>query len=434
MKRYLLILAVTITAFNLYAQKEPQIKVSIMPDHIDWNYTLGEKARFEIKVMRNDTLIRNADIRYEISYDMMKPFKEEKKVLKNGTLTVEGGTMNVSGFLRCRAFYTYKNKEYEGRATAGFDPLLLKATTIMPDDFVDFWNKAKEENSKIPMNAKLRLLENKSNDKVNVYELKVQNFQQESYIYGILCVPKASGKYPAILRVPGAGVRPMNGDRGAAERGIITLEIGIHGIPVTMDKEIYDNLYKAGLHGYQYANWDNRDRVYYKRVYLGCIRAIDYIFSMDEFDGTNMAVQGGSQGGALAIVTAALDNRVKGLVSFYPALCDLPGYLQKDRAGGWPHYFRDQTDTSCILEEKVKVSSYYDVVNFARTVKVPGFYSFGYNDMVCPPTSMYSAVNAVAAPKTIVIVPETAHYANGKEWTTASNWLSELFRKKIKQN
>lgn len=34
-------------------------------------------------------------------------------------------------------------------------------------------------------------------------------------------------------------------------------------------------------------------------------------FSMDEFDGENLIVYGGSQGGALAIVTAALDPRIK---------------------------------------------------------------------------------------------------------------------------
>lgn len=61
--------------------------------------------------------------------------------------------------------------------------------------------------------------------------------------------------------------------------------------------------------------------------------AVDYLFTLEQFDGKNLTVQGGSHGGALAIITAALDNRVTGLVSFYPALCDLNGYLH-NRAGG----------------------------------------------------------------------------------------------------
>ena len=39
-----------------------------------------------------------------------------------------------------------------------------------------------------------------------MYELNIQNYRMGSRIYGILCIPKAPGKYPALLRVPGAVV------------------------------------------------------------------------------------------------------------------------------------------------------------------------------------------------------------------------------------
>jgi cephalosporin-C deacetylase-like acetyl esterase len=51
--------------------------------------------------------------------------------------------------------------------------------------------------------------------------------------------------------------------------------------------------------------------------------------------------------------------------------------------------------------EKIETSKYYDVVNFARRLRVPGLYSWGYNDATCPPTSMYSAYNVITAPKTL---------------------------------
>jgi cephalosporin-C deacetylase-like acetyl esterase len=131
------------------------------------------------------------------------------------------------------------------------------------------------------------------------------------------------GKYPAILRVPGAGVRAYNGDISTAEKGFITFEIGIHGIPVTMDPSVYLNLGQGALSGYWNYNMDSRDRFYYKRVYLGCVRANDFIASLPEYDGTPSRCKGsGSQGGALSIVTAALDPRVKYLAAFYPALSD----------------------------------------------------------------------------------------------------------------
>ena len=105
-----------------------------------------------------------------------------------------------------------------------------------------------------------------------------------------------------------------------------------------MPDENYDILKNGALYNYQFVNLDNRDQYYYKRVFMGCIRAIDYLFTRPEFDGERLMVSGGSQGGGLSIVTTALDPRVKYFVCFYPALCDHMGYLY-DRAGGWPHMF-----------------------------------------------------------------------------------------------
>ena len=42
------------------------------------------------------------------------------------------------------------------------------------------------------------------------------------------------------------------------------------------------------------------------------------------------------------------------------------------------------------VAEKVRTLRYYDVVNFAKQITVPGFYSWSYNDNACPPTSVYA--------------------------------------------
>ena len=33
---------------------------------------------------------------------------------------------------------------------------------------------------------------------------------------------------------------------------------------------------------------------------------------------------------------------------------------------------------------KILTATYYDTTNFARRIKVPGYYNWGYNDEVCP--------------------------------------------------
>jgi cephalosporin-C deacetylase-like acetyl esterase len=398
------------------------IEVNVIPDHDNWLYKTGEKVKFTLRATKNDVLLKDVDIRYEISEDMMPALKKGALTSKNGNETVDAGTMKTPGFLRCIAYITYDGKDYQGMATAGFDPEKIVPTTTLPDDFDQFWEKAKADNSKIPMDAVVTLMPDRCTSKVNVYQVSLQNFRIGARLYGILCVPKAPGKYPAVLKVPGAGVRPYAGDISTAERGFITFEIGIHGIPVDLPASVYRDMNNGILNNYWGYFLDNKDSYFYKRVYVGCVRSVDFIYSLPEFDGNNLFVTGGSQGGALSIVSAALDQRIKGLAAFYPALSDLTGYLF-GRAGGWPHMFRNVDKNDKVTAAKIETSRYYDVANFARQIRVPGFYAFGYNDMVCPPTSMFSAYNVITAPKELIIAEETGHWAFPEQWSKSIQWI-----------
>jgi cephalosporin-C deacetylase len=403
---------------------ERMIKVVVAPDHSDWVYKTGEPVKFSISVLQDGNPIKNAVVRYSIGPEKMDPMKKDSLALPKGVLTVDGGTMKTPGFLRCTVTAFVDGKEYTRAATAGFDPLRIQPTVDNPEDFTQFWNKAKADLATIPMDARTTLIPERCTEKVNVYHVSLQNFRAGSRLYGILCVPKKEGKYPALLSVPGAGVRPYNGNIVMAEKGVITFDIGIHGVPVNMDLSVYSNLGAGALNGYQNFNLDDRDRFYYKRVYLGCVRANDFICSLPQFDGTNLAVTGGSQGGALSIVTAALDPRVKYLAAYYPALSDVTGYL-KGRAGGWPHYFDKNNLAFNNKKDKIETTGYYDVVNFARLLKVPGLYTWGFNDETCPPTSMYAAYNVISAPKSLYLALETGHWTYPEQNEKLNNWLLE---------
>lgn len=414
--------AIFILFANVYAQpQESFIKVIISPDHANWTYRPGEQVKFTIAVIKDNNPLKNAVVKYEIGPEKMEPVKSDSLVLKEGQIVVTVPGMKSPGFTRCTVTAFYEGKEYRNWATAGFDPEKIKPTVGMPADFRQFWDSAKKQLRSIPIDPRMVLIPEKCTDEVNVYHVSLQNINN-SRVYGILCVPKKEGTYPALLRVPGAGIRPYNGDVRNAEKGIITLEIGIHGIPVDMPVDYYTNLSRGALNGYWYFNLDSRDRYYFKRVYLGCVRAVDFIDSLPQFDGTNVAVTGSSQGGALSIVTAALDERVKWLAPFVPAMCDMTGYLH-NRAGGWPHLFDKYNGVYNNRKEKLETIEYYDVVNFARTLKAEGFYSWGYNDNVCPPTSMYAAYNVIDAPKQLHLALETAHWMFPEQVDWSEEWL-----------
>ena len=427
MKRIASILLVLLAVLPLSAQiRGNNFVVSVTLDHQDWTYKVGEKAVFSVSVLRSNTLMDHVTVDYEAGPEMYPDVKKQDVLLKDGTMKWTA-TMKQPGFYRLKVTTTIQGKKYEGWCTAAFSPEKLQPTTVMPTDFDNFWQNAIAEARKTDLNPTKRLLPGRCTKDVNVYEVSFQNMQQNFRTYGILTVPVKPGKYPAMLRVPGAGVRPYGGDVYSASQGVITLEIGIHGIPVTMDQKIYDDVFNGALMNYWVFGMNNRDKSYYKRVVLSCIRAIDYLEQYTDWNGRKLAVTGSSQGGFLTLATAGLDKRVTCYAPVHAALCDHTASL-KGVACGWPHYFYQMKSEELRTSNKeIETSRYYDGVNFARRItdSQKGWFSFGYNDDVVPPTTAYATYNIVKGPKEISIYQQTAHFWYQEQWDEWEDWLLE---------
>lgn len=412
------------------------VQIVVSPDRPDWSYKMGEKARFTVTVAADNVPLEGVAVSYRVGPEMM-PAHEVAAVVSSGGLVIDGGTMKMPGFVRCAVTASVGGKNYRGLATAAFEPEKIQPTQVEPGDFDAFWDEGKAALAKIPLDAKRTLLPEYCTPSVNVYHVSFRTVGSAgrrylSRFYGILCEPAAPGKYPAILRVPGAGVRPyVPVDTSMAERGAITLNVGIHGIPVNLPPELYDQMRSSVLNGYHLYNLDDRDAYYYRRVYLSCVRANDFLTSLPNWNGKDLAVMGGSQGGQLTIVTAALDSRVTACAAQFPAYCDVTGYLH-GRAGGWPHMFRPDSKTGRNFHaenlQKLDTTSYYDAVNFAKRIKVPGVYSWGYNDESCPPTSMFAAYNQIKAPKTLVLSLIAEHPAVPEASEAVNAWMADFLK------
>ena len=395
------------------------IVVSVTPDHQDWNYKVGEKASFVVNVRKSGTLLNQVKVDYEAG-SVMYPNTKKTLVLKDGTMKWSG-EMKTPGFYRLKVVAHVDGKDYEGLCTAAFSPEKIKPFAQEPKDFDDFWKKALDEARQIDLNPTKVLLPERCTKDVNVYEVSYQNNRWGSKMYGILSIPVKPGKYPALLRVPGAGVRPYSGDTYTAPGKCIVLEIGIHGVPVTMEQKVYDDLANAALNGYWDTNLENPDRNAYKRVVTGAVKGVDMIASLDEWDGKTVGVTGSSQGGFLSLAVAALDKRVTFLAAVHDAMCDYEAELH-GVAGGWPHYFY-HAKMNAITKARLEGARYYDGVNFARRITVPGWYSFGYNDEVVPPTSAYGLYNTIKAPKILSLYQMTGHFWYQEQW---DEWLEFL--------
>jgi len=383
----------------------PQIVVA--PDRADWTYAPGERVTFKVSVLSDGLPIEGATIKYRVGPEKFEVEQAPVAVPATG-LRIDGGTLNEPGFIRCIVHFETSGKTYRGLATAGFAPEKIQPTQANPDDFDAFWAKQLEALAAIPLRATKTLVPEACTPEANVYHVALDTWGPDgstTRFYGMLAEPSKPGRYPAVLKVPGAGVRPYRGDTSLAAQGLIVLDIGIHGIPVNLPEALYNDLRAAALRNYFSSHLDSPEQYYYLRVYLGCVRANDFLTAHEMWDGKTLVVTGGSQGGQLSIVTSALDRRVTGTVSNYPAYSDVTGYVH-GRAGGWPHTLSRKENQT---EAKLRTTSYYDVVNFARRLRAPISLAWGYNDETCPVTSMYAAYNVITAPKELHLQLNMGH-------------------------
>lgn len=407
--------------------------LTVTLDRADWTYQVGQGATVRIQLTANPYPAQGIPVRYRLGPDMLEGAEQTAVVPAQG-LTLSIPPQRQPGFVRTIVEATIDGKPERASATAAFAPFDIRPVQVEPADFDAFWAGQRAQLAKVAPEWTLTPAPDLSTAAVEVAYLHYQNVGQggrPTRIYGVLAVPRAAGKYPAVLHVPGAGVRAYKGAVALAAKGAITLQIGIHGIPVNLPDELYEQLRYGALESYNRYNLDDRDTYYYRRVYLGALRGLDYLVQHPKWNGRTLVTQGGSQGGQLAIVTAALDPRVTATVASYPAYSDVTGYLS-GRAGGWPGLFRKDAAGKVgdqPTAPKVKTTGYYDTVNFARRLRAPVLFYAGYNDMVTPPTSTFAVYNVIAAPRQLVIEPEQVHLTSDAHRTRQDDWIVQQARK-----
>jgi len=333
--------------------------------------------------------------------------------MKQARVTSISGTLHEPGFLRCEVQYVTRTHTYTGMAAAGFEPEKIKAVTRMPHDFDEFWQDGMKELEKIPLDVELTPLPEHSSEEQTAYKISFANINN-TRIYGYLNIPtkktdwvhepKIPGNplvlkkklYPALVSVPGAGVgeptHPIISDK------MITLYMGVHDHDLGLPKEVYEGLKKGWLKGHYYHGAPDRKRYYFRRAILGVNRAINYLATRPEFDGMHLVFSGSSQGGFFALMMAGLNENITAAAAMVPGFGDQAGYLA-GRMPGSPQLVLAAPESE--KEEWLKMSAYYDTVNFAKKIKCPTLVYVGFIDPYCPPASVYAVFNEIKSPKRI---------------------------------
>lgn len=390
----------------LLAQSSQQnVTLKVSTDRADALYHRGETATFTIEAQQNGQPLADGKVVCTFSRDGWKPQPAQTLTVKDGKATVTG-KLDDAGFLMLRATM--------GKATAlagaGYDPLQLKPSLPVPEDFDQFWTAQKAALAAVPMNPMLTAV-------------KAPAPAMEAFDVQIDCVGKPVSGYfgrpqnakpkslPAILFVHGAGVRSANLAStfwAVNEGGMLAFDINAHGIPNGRPAEFYTALAQGELKDYRSHGRQDREQCYFKGMFLRLIRAIDFLTAQPEWDGKTLIVYGSSQGGFQAFAAAGLDTRVTYICAGVPAGCDHTGNVV-DRINGWPKIV--PLDTQGQPEPlALQTSRYFDCVNFASRATCKGAaVTVGFIDTTCPPTSVYAAYNALNIPKSLHADVDAGH-------------------------
>lgn len=403
--------------------RKPFVETVATPDHADSHYCLGQPATLRIVAREGGVPVDGTTVRYKVGHDMLLPAAWDSTAFVGGEALVRMGTMQEPGFLACQyEFRTADGKTYKDMVKLAYEPERIKTFTPMPKDFEAFWQKVVKDARKVPFEAEYFDVPEATTDKVVTQRVRLR-VGKDKWMQGYLTSPRDTLKHPVVLCPPGAGSQRIYPSAYFPGEGCIYLKIEIHDNDQSLPDADYE-VARRQSDGYTHRGMASRDTYYYKDVYAGCVRALDFLCSLPGWDGRNAIVTGGSQGGALTIVTAALNEKATLCAPFYPALCDLTGFLHH-RAGGWPKFFTAYKDGRVELpqEQAVETLQYFDVVNFARLLKVPTFMSWGYSDESCSPTSIWAAWNEITAPKQKTVTPSSGHWRFPASWDKCWAWM-----------
>ena len=417
---FLVIAAIENTWAENYPYRSDFLWVTV-PDHSTWLYNTGEKAVVDVQLYKYGVPV-DGTVSYEIADDMLAADAHGTATLKNGRCQITLGTRKKPGFRDLKMTYDVDGKRTSHHIKVGFDADKIQPYTKEPSDFRAFWKDNIAKMQKQPLKYTLEDAPEYTTDKMTCQLLKLQTVAGRS-VYAYLFIPKNKGEKscPVVICPPGAGIKTIKEPlrhRYYGEGGCIRIEMEIHGLDPRLPKTTFDEM----SHAFNYLSYgiDNRNRYYMKNVYLALVRMVDFATTLKEWDGKNVIMQGGSQGGALSIVGAALDKRVTQCVANHPALSDMAGYYEKGRTGGYPHFKRED---ATLTPSTIETLAYFDVVNFARYVECPVYMTWGYNDITCPPTTSYAVWNLLKCDKEPLITPINEHWTSDTTEYGQYQWI-----------
>lgn len=430
----LLMIAALFTASASSLQQkadEGEVILDAKPASKNGLFKAGEEVSYKLSIKNTYNQKQEGKFSYEVTTD------EGKKVFENSSnFSVGAGgskslTVKVApkaaGFYHINFMFNLSAYDDTVRKVFGVNPEAVTSQLHKPADFDEFWKQTREQLAKVAPQYKVIERRDLSTKYKKVYSVEMKSYEN-LLIRGWLVIPTDGSKFPVHYRVPGYVVelKPnMDND------DYIAFDINVRGNGNSKD------VIHINTDNYSTTNIQDKNKYIYRGVYMDCLRGLDFLCAHANLgiDTSKIFIEGGSQGGALAVVTAALDKRIKVLTMQVPLYADIrdnntisASYKEQVVPFKMFRQYKNQNPTFT-WDQFYNTFDYYDPQNFAPMIKCPVLMGIGLLDQFCPPRCSMALFNHInSASKEFVCVPNSTHEVDFNYFMFQNLWVREKFR------
>lgn len=287
-----------------------------------------------------------------------------------------------------------------------------KGSNIVPKDFKEFWNSKLKTIRELPLEYSLKKKEF-NNKEACYYDLEFTS-EDGSKIYAKYICPNKEGKFPVVLEFH---------DYKQASKGWhnLTRYIALGYAVLAMDfrgqggkSQDLTSTKGPTVSGHILKGIDDIvDNMYFVKVYIDALILSMIAEKLDNINKNRIITFGIGQGGAVALVTAALNENIKKSSLQNPFLCDFKRVwdidLDIDSYEEIRYYFKWFDPLHIKEKEFFEKLGYIDAVNFASMVKCELLVGTGLLNKVSPPSTQFAIYNNANCNKKHLIFHKHGH-------------------------
>ncbi len=283
-----------------------------------------------------------------------------------------------------------------------------------PADFEAFWSRTLAEARRFPLGARFEAVES-GLKLVDTFDVTFNGYGGQP-IKGWLLLPHGyDGLLPCVVEYSGYG-----GGRGHPHdwllfpnAGYALLAMDIRGQGSSWRTGDTPDYEPEGT-GPQYPGFMTRgilrpEIYFYRRLFTDAVRAVEAARAHALVDKQRVAVNGGSQGGGMALAAAGLIPDLSAVITDVPFMCHFRRAVELVDTDPYHEIARYLSQHRDQVEVVFNTLDYFDGMNFAPYAKAPALFSVGLMDETCPPSTVFAAYNHYAGKKDITVWPFNKH-------------------------